>query len=344
MATRIKLYTDRLSLKSPNFEDWFEQYEMFYELQDPVPVEGTAAEVVAAYTTRRRAHFISAITGETYSLLKSLLVPQKIEDIDYKQLKKVLIAHCCPKPTVRHERFEFNKMAQKVGESVHDFLARLRMAGAKCDFRDGFEEKVLDQFIFGILNEECKDLLLAEEIGELTLKQAVEKTLIKERSQKEAQTIGYNSEGAVNKVWTKQDQNQKQKWQNSKKMAKNKGCAKCGMSNHKTEDCRTICHKCKRLGHMRRNCPTKNARINQCEYDIVDESDATDHVEEEENLSNWAPPMYYVDIYDDPEHRVDLQCEWESYKSAAPSKSAEQRVDLQLEGDRDMGLSYNCEI
>ena len=115
MATRIKFYDQGLSIQTAadSIEEWFEQYDIFYELQDPKPTEEATHEVIAVYNTRRRAHFISSIAGDVFKLLKSLSVPGDIKTLDYNVLKDTLIKHISPKPTVLAERYEFNKLCQK---------------------------------------------------------------------------------------------------------------------------------------------------------------------------------------------------------------------------------------
>ena len=49
-----------------------------------------------------------------------------------------------PKPTVLTERFKFAKSSQKSGESLSDYLARLKSIAVKCEF-DNYNLRIRDQ-------------------------------------------------------------------------------------------------------------------------------------------------------------------------------------------------------
>ena len=223
-----------------------------------------------------------------------MLVPLQIKDQSYNDLKELLLKQYCPRPTTLAERYEFSKTVQRSDEPVNSFLARLRDVGRRCKFTD-FESRLLDQFIYGLFNRASKDMLLAKDLDKLTLDEAVERVVVKERSTREAQlmdnrTKGTTSSKEVNKV--------------SKPFVRGKGrkvnvpdnppvkiqCERCGLRGHRKKECRTRCYKCKKIGHVRNKCTAKST------YHL-EKADSDENLSEEEpNMANWVPPSYHVSV------------------------------------------------
>ena len=170
MATRPKRYEHKLALDCVHIEDWFLQFELDLVVQQLVVPpqlpdsenednrnardnERTAMEIL------RTAHFLTTVTPDMFVLTKSLMSPDMIQVKTYEELKRAIIQHLAPKPTVLAQRFAFYKTVQKQGEVASDYIARLRKIAIECAF-DNFQRALLDQFICWLKNTEVQRKLL----------------------------------------------------------------------------------------------------------------------------------------------------------------------------------------
>lgn len=69
---------------------------------------------------------LSLIGGITYSLLRDLTSPEKPADKNFVDIVKLLKDHLSRKPSVIAERFRFNRRQQLDGESVNEYVMKLR--------------------------------------------------------------------------------------------------------------------------------------------------------------------------------------------------------------------------
>ena len=93
---------------------------------------------------------LSMIGGKTYDLLRNLLSPADPKDKTFDELVEVLKGRFEPKPLVIAERFHFHKMNQVAGESVAQFIAKLRRLVRHCEFKTFLEEALRGRFVCGL--------------------------------------------------------------------------------------------------------------------------------------------------------------------------------------------------
>ena len=72
------------------------------------------------------------IGSKYYSLLRSLVAPDRPSDKSYDDLVAVLKKHFEPKPIVIAERFHFHHRAQAIGETISEYMAELRKLTTHC--------------------------------------------------------------------------------------------------------------------------------------------------------------------------------------------------------------------
>jgi hypothetical protein len=119
------------------------------------------------------AAFLSMVGPKTYTLIKSLLTPEKPEKQSLTELTTVLQNHYSPVPLEIVERFKFQKRTQKQGESCAQYLASLKELSATCNFGAGLSDRLRDQFVCGLhMSHESIQKKLLTESG-LTLDSAL---------------------------------------------------------------------------------------------------------------------------------------------------------------------------
>ena len=193
--------------------------------------------------SKRRAILLSVCGARTYSLIRSLVAPDKVTDFNIEQLVEKVKAHQSPRPSVIAQRFKFNSRARQGGESIASFVAELRKLAEHCEFGDMLEDMLRDRLVSGIEDIQIQHHLLSE--SKLTLKRALEIASAMELAAKDAKVIrGTTNEPQVNKVTGSQLRPYATAYKQggSKKAA----CYRCGNS-HPFADCRyknAVCREC----------------------------------------------------------------------------------------------------
>ncbi|XP_064469988.1 uncharacterized protein K02A2.6-like [Ornithodoros turicata] len=188
--------------------------------------------------------FLSIIGPKTYTLLKTLLAPEKPSDKTLDDLMKVLRDHLSPKPSVIAERAKFHKYIQGEAQTIVQFVAELKRLAQDCKFGANLEETLRDRFVCGLHRLDIQKCLFAENES-LTFKKAVEKALSLEMATKSASEChAADTPPRLNKI-------------DKPERRKKRFCYRCGGSNHASEACNfrdAVCHRCKRKGHIKGAC------------------------------------------------------------------------------------------
>lgn len=146
--------------------------------------------------------FITIVGAEVQELLMSLTVPDLPSSKKFEELMDLLREHFAPKANKRAERYKFNRAKQEDGESIKEFIIRLKTLAQTCEFGDfipssepaaiqTYKTKILDEalcdkFIIGLRNEKVQQSLLNE--NNLSFEEYVKKALNIELSQKTSQS------------------------------------------------------------------------------------------------------------------------------------------------------------
>ncbi|XP_055855983.1 uncharacterized protein LOC129919159 [Episyrphus balteatus] len=122
--------------------------------------------------------FITLVGSEVYKVLKSLAAPALPSSKPFSELIVLLEQHYAPKHNKRAERFKFQKAKQEEGESIADFIIKLRNLAETCRFGDFIEDSVtnavnlrnlaledvlVDKFIGGLRNDRIQQNLLTDD-------------------------------------------------------------------------------------------------------------------------------------------------------------------------------------
>lgn len=121
---------------------------------------------------KRRSILLSVCGAKTYKLMRNLASPRKPGELTFGELVKLVQDHHCPKPSVIVQRFRFNKLSRKSGQSVAQFVAELHQFSEHCEYGQLLEDMLRDRFVVGINDERMQRCLLKE--ATLTFKRAFE--------------------------------------------------------------------------------------------------------------------------------------------------------------------------
>ena len=188
------------------------------------------------------------------------LVPEDIETT-FDDCLAALDNYFKPKVNVPFERHVFRQMQRIEGETIDQFVCRLRQKAISCDFAN-VDEAIRDQII-----EKCKDSRLRrkflEKESDATLTVLQETARVHEAVNTQMQSMG--SLERVNRISPKDHQRKEWKGKRSekeKKVAKERQCNRCGRTGHSERDrsCPALgkaCNKCGLLGHFAACCRSK---------------------------------------------------------------------------------------
>ena len=84
---------------------------------------------------KKKAMLLTIIGPTAYRLMRSLVVPQKLDEKTFKELVELVAMkdHYCPKPSEIVQRFKFNTRARQPGESVSTYVSQLRSLAEYCN-------------------------------------------------------------------------------------------------------------------------------------------------------------------------------------------------------------------
>lgn len=228
--------------------------------------------------TLKTAYFISICGNEVYKTLKSLSAPVKPSALKFTDMLSMLEKHYAPKINVRTERYKFQCASQNIGETINEFVVRIRSLAETCDFgrcipetiRDAgkiknliLEDALLDRFIVGVRNEKIQNVLLNK--VHLNFSESVDVANNMEMSMKEQESL---KPGNVNVVSRYREQSRGRTSRSSRRSSSPSYESKSRDRRQHFQQSRSpsACESCGRRGsyHNREQCPAKNWECFNC--------------------------------------------------------------------------------
>ncbi|XP_055701692.1 uncharacterized protein K02A2.6-like [Phlebotomus papatasi] len=225
------------------------------------------------------ATLIANIPPDMYANLKKLSYPELPSKKSLQELLKMLENHYKKKSNIRAERYKFHKAVQEEGESISDYILRLRGLAETCDFGQyiptstgdagklkqlAFEDSLCDRFTSGLRSEYIQTRLIAE--GHTSFAKMCDFALNLEMAFNEEKVIhGNGSEQKVSHVGRsrargKQPKKPEKKRSQSRREDKPQ-CRRCGRYSHDPEQCPAknwTCFVCNKKGHTSVVCRNKD--------------------------------------------------------------------------------------
>ncbi|CAG9795814.1 unnamed protein product [Diatraea saccharalis] len=187
------------------------------------------------------------------------------KDNKLKDIVEKFEQYFSPKSNVIFERFQFNQIIQKNGQSFEAFLKELKIKAKTCDYHNT-DEMIRDRIVMGINCRKLQERLLRD--SNLTLEMAVQLYKMAESTaiQLQQMTIDHQTMGMVQKKPVMID------------------CFRCG-SKHISNKCPAYgkkCSKCNKNNHFAKMCKTRthviNRHINEVTQDDREQDNASERL------------------------------------------------------------------
>ncbi|KAJ0181852.1 hypothetical protein K1T71_002574 [Dendrolimus kikuchii] len=236
---------------NPKTDKWCEYKERLLCSLDVAGYENQTLDKV-------RSIFLSQCGKDTYSLIVSLLVPNRPTEVPFKDILAVLDRFYEPEVNEILQAGKFHTRKQADKESIQDFVAAIGLLGAKCNFVD-LKRQLRDRLVLGVRDERLRRELLRTK--NLMYETAVQLCL--------------NYQTILQEMYSEVDPNMKQTHGNMDE-AMDIGkigaiqCSRCKGRHGEGARCpflKARCFACKRLGHIASACDRKLKKQHQ----VVDE-------------------------------------------------------------------------
>lgn len=180
-----------------------------------------------------------------YQVAASVVSPDKVVNVKFRDLMTRLTRHFVPGKTVWTARFEFHRRTQGPDESANNYMAALQRLANECNFQSLLDSMLISQFICGLRDEAVQRRLLVEDENTLTKAKALETASIAESTRAQQQEMREEKVMAVRQDTRGEDLE-----------ARGPKCQRCG-GQHSDSQCKfreADCHACGRTGHIARMC------------------------------------------------------------------------------------------
>ena len=177
-------------------EDFYKHFEFYCVSNNIRPSEGDS---------RKKAILLGQAT---FAKLKTLASPMPVGELQLEGILECLTGHFRPKTIEIAERFKFFKRTHLDGETVTDFIAKLRALAETCNFGAYLETAIRYQFVCEQNDPKCQQVLLCQ--ANLTADVALQRARAIEAVTKESESMQIgklepfvSSEGNTNSVAAK---------------------------------------------------------------------------------------------------------------------------------------------
>ena len=187
--------------------------------------------------------------------------PENPNTKTFTRLSQLLQEHFETTPIVIAERHKFWTASQEEGESVSEFMVRLKKLASTCSFGAFLSQALRDRLVSGLHPKMSRTQRHLLSIRELTYSMAHDKCIADEMAGKA--NIEHMGDSANSDAEVQQVSSRRNVEHNSKRADK---CKSCGSMQHGSESCRfrnATCHHCQKKGHIRPIC---KARLSQLQF------------------------------------------------------------------------------
>lgn len=141
----------------------------------------------------KSATLLSCVGASAYKVVHDMCSPELPSSKPYADLCTVLKEYFDPHIVPFLERKKFYSAARNAGESIVEWVARIKYLAANCDFGDKLSFVVVDKFVTSTSGK-AFDRISEEKMKDLTLKKAVELAVKYEKSPPVIETVTQSEE------------------------------------------------------------------------------------------------------------------------------------------------------
>ena len=258
-----------------NVEDFLSRFEGYLAAQQIATTAGTL--------NRRRGLLTGALKPVDHTKLKETLAPLDINTTTWEQLTDALRAAFDRPCHPMQQRKMFYKMSQNNGETVANYVNRLKNVARHCHFdsqydvQHPFDAHVRDALVNGLRNTmSAQQLLQLANMPDLTsaLRQAQAFELANDA------VNDASNESLTTHALTKS----RTEFRHPHRSAQVQGrprCMRCASNSHDSKHCphrNDTCHKCGKVGHLARICQSRPTNQQETHAIFEQETDATDEL------------------------------------------------------------------
>jgi len=226
------------------WQHWLESFSMY--------ADSKGLLIEADNKIQRRALLLHSAGEAVQEIFKTLADTGEAKD--YEKVVKALNDYFIPKVNSTYQNHLFRSMEQQDGETVAQFVTRLRQVVKDCDYGEQAENQIRDQVV-----QRCKSHELRKKLLEKGKKLTLELLLSTAANHERVQSQLENMEGRkdVNLVRDKQEDKEKE--------SVKRACYRCGKVGHfgRDSECPAkgkTCYKCGGADHFGSQCRKKTAK------------------------------------------------------------------------------------
>jgi hypothetical protein len=156
---------------------WYQSFETYL----------SAADLDEAPDKRKIALLINLIGEDGLEIFNNFTWADADDKKKFNLVVKKFEEYCSPIKNVIIERFNFNSVVQRDGETFESFLTELRNKASTCEFGILIEGLIRDRIVFGIQDKNLQKRLLRE--PNLSLKDCIEYCLTAEHSERQVKRL-----------------------------------------------------------------------------------------------------------------------------------------------------------
>ena len=201
------------------------------------------SQTISDVETKQNAkQFCLVQLEKRYRVLGDLCNPQKPSKKSLEEITQLLLEHLKPKHLVVAESFKFYNAKQEEGESISNFLVRLKHLASPCEFGSFLKRALRDKFVCGLKDDGIQEKLLSEDEEAVKMAKAMELATANAAYIKEKETDEVNkmcAEFELQKL-KKMCLGCDGKWHERRSQcpAWGKTCLKCNNKNHFSRHCK----------------------------------------------------------------------------------------------------------
>ncbi|KAG6446575.1 uncharacterized protein LOC115441210 [Manduca sexta] len=210
------------------------------------------------------AILLTHLSDESYRLVQNLVHPRQVEEVSWDELIKLLDGHFTPKRSTFADRAKFYDATRNDGESLEDWVARLRGLAIYCDFGTELETLLRDKFILGLKMGPERNRLFEQDLKSLTLSKALEIAQQVSCARAARASVGVIEQPVKQEHVYRAGERQAYKVQTTSRSSTDIRCFVCGMKNHLADKCRFKdyrCISCGEKGHLKKMCSVRKNKV-----------------------------------------------------------------------------------